>query len=304
MEVQLMNKMAAGKDSCDMDFSGRVALVTGAARGLGLAYARSLAASGAKVFLQDVGAGQDGLGEDPSIARAAAERLQGEGLDVLPMSAPILTREHCHGLVDDILRLAGRLDVIIHNAGWVGYEAVVDIGEASFDHMMAIAAKTPLWLSQAAWPSMLAAGYGRILLTTSDRAWFPEYAQAGLAAYAAAKMAAVGIVNVLALEGRPHGIVVNAISPVAKTRMWGVTGEPDELRPAEVAPGALFLVSDACKDGGWILRASNGQFHASRSCEADGVSYPRDLKAVVARSAQELAANWDRIAVPQQERRA
>ena len=299
-----MNKMAAGTGSGNLDFSERVALVTGAARGLGLAYARSLAASGAKVFLQDVGAGSDGLGEDPSVARAAAEQLRGEGVDVLPVSAPILSREQCHALIDEILRVAGRLDIIIHNAGWVGYEPVADIGEASFDHMMAIAAKTPLWLSQAAWPSMQAAGYGRILLTTSDRALFPAYAQAGLAAYAAAKLAAVGIVNVLALEGRAHGIVVNAISPVAKTRMWGVEGEPDELLPSEVAPGALFLVSDACRDGGWILRASNGQFHASRACEADGVSYPRNLNAVVARNAQEFAANWDRIAVPQKEMRA
>lgn len=298
-----MNKMAAGNGSGDMDFSGRVALVTGAARGLGLAYARSLAASGAKVFLQDVGAGSDGQGGDPSVVQAAAERLQGEGFDVLPVSTPILSRKHCHGLVDEILRVAGRLEILIHNAGWVGYEPIADIGESSFDHMMAIAAKTPLWLAQAAWPSMAAAGYGRILLTTSDRALFPQYAQDGLAAYAAAKLAAVGIVNVLALEGRAHGIVVNAISPVAKTRMWAVDGEPDELRPSEVAPGALFLVSGACTDGGWILRASNGQFHASRACEADGVSYPRDLNAVVARSARELAANWDRIAVPQLEMR-
>jgi len=73
----MMNKMAAGNDSGDLDFSGRVALITGAARGLGLAYVRSLAASGAKVFLQDVGAGRDGLGGDPSVARTAAERLQG-----------------------------------------------------------------------------------------------------------------------------------------------------------------------------------------------------------------------------------
>ena len=299
-----MNKMAAGKAAGDMNFSGRVALVTGAARGLGLAYVRSLAASGAKVFLQDVGAGRDGLGEDLSVARSAAERLQGEGFDVLPMAAPILSRQDCHGLVDQILHLAGRLDILIHNAGWVGYEPVADIGEASFDHMMAIAAKTPLWLAQAAWPSMQAAGYGRILLTTSDRALFPDYAQAGLAAYAAAKMAAVGIVNVLALEGRAHGIVVNAISPVAKTRMWGMDGEPDELRPSEVAPGALFLVSDACNEGGWILRASNGQFHASRACEAHGVIYPRDLKAVTAGNVRDIAANWDRIAVPQQEMRA
>jgi NAD(P)-dependent dehydrogenase (short-subunit alcohol dehydrogenase family) len=179
-----------------------------------------------------------------------------------------------------------------------------EIQEESFDRMFAIGAKAPLWLAQAAWPAMKAAGYGRILLTTSCRALFPQYVQKGLAAYAAAKMAAVGIVNVLAAEGAPHGIIVNAISPVAKTRMWGVEGEPEELRPSDVAPGAAFLVSDACKEGGWILRAANGQFHATRSAEAAGVDYPIDLCAVHAKTVDEVATQWSRIAVPSQEPRS
>ena len=128
--------------------------------------------------------------------------------------------------------------------------------------------------------------------------------QAGLAAYAAAKIGAVGVVNVLANEGAPHGIIVNAISPVAKTRMWGITEEPDELKPAEIAPGAVYLVSSECRESGWILRASNGQFHATRLCEAEGVAYPRDLKAVSAASPEEVAASWRRIAVPAVESRS
>lgn len=122
--------------------------------------------------------------------------------------------------------------------------------------------------------------------------------QHGLAAYAAAKLAAVGIVNVLAAEGAPHGIVVNAVSPVAKTRMWGVQGEPDELHPDAVAPGVAFLASAACGEGGWILRASNGQFHATRSVEAEDVAYPRDLRAVRAESIEDVAAQWTAIARP------
>ena len=91
--------------------------------------------------------------------------------------------------------------------------------------------------------------------------------------------------------------VVNAISPVAKTRMWGVAGEPDELRPDSVAPGAAFLVSEACHASAWVLRASNGQFDALKACEAAGVDYPRDLQAVVASSPEAVAASWDRIAL-------
>lgn len=287
-----------------MTFNDRVVLVTGAARGLGFAYARALAERGALVLIQDVGADADGLGEDSQIAEEAAASLRSDGLDTLAVDGSIASRVDCHALIERASAVRGRLDGVIHNAGWVAYETIEDVRDESFDRMISIAAGASLWLAQAAWPAMKAAGYGRILLTTSDRALYPQYVQSGLCAYAAAKMAAVGIVNVLAQEGAAHGIVVNAISPVAKTRLWGVEGEPDELRPSAVAPGAVFLVSDACTEGGWILRASNGQFHATRACEAHGVSYPRDLRGVRAATADDVASNWPRIAVPAVEPRA
>lgn len=117
-------------------------------------------------------------------------------------------------------------------------------------------------------------------------------------------MAAVGIMNVLADEGAAHGIIVNAVSPVAKTRMWGVEGEPNELKPETVAPGVAFLASAACIEGGWILRAANGQFHATRAVEAEGVVYPRDLRAVHAGTPAAVAKAWDQIAVLAQEPRS
>ncbi len=279
-------------------FTGQVGLVTGAAGGLGLAYSRLLARRGALVVMHDVGAGSDGTGSDPQRIERAVAELCGQGLAVRAAHDALDNRADCHALVADILQRFGRLDFIIHNAGWVEYQPVDALEEDRFDAMMAIAAKAPLWLAQAAWASMRDAGYGRIVLTTSDRALYPQYVQDGLAAYAAAKMAAVGIVNVLAAEGAPHGIVVNAVSPVAKTRMWGVQGEPDELHPDAVAPGVAFLASAACGEGGWILRASNGQFHATRSVEAEGVVYPRDLRAVRAESIEGVAAQWTAIARP------
>lgn len=191
----------------------------------------------------------------------------------------------------------GRLDVLIHNAGWVGYQAIEELEPDFLDRMMRLGVNAPMWLARAAWPAMRRQGFGRVLLTTSDRAIYPEYAQEGLAPYAAAKMAAVGIVNVLALEGRPHGITVNAVSPVAKTRMWGVESEPDELRPDAVAPGALYLVSPDCKASGWVLRASNGQFVATKAREAANVTYPRDLATVSADTPEDVAAAWKRIAI-------
>jgi len=278
------------------DFRGQVVLITGAGRGLGYAYARCAGALGATVLIQDAGADVDGNGADARVAQQAAERLRSEGINAFAIAARIDHRSGCQALIAEALHTGGRLDALIHNAGWVHYQRVEQVDEASFDHMMAVAAKAPLWLAQAAWPAMSAAGYGRIVMTTSCRAIYPQYVHQGLAAYAAAKMAVVGLVNVLAAEREPEGIVVNAVSPVAKTRMWGIEGEPHELQPELVAPGVVFLACPACTEGGWILRAANGQFHATRNVEAGGVDYPRDLRGPRAATPGEVAANWHAIA--------
>jgi len=286
------------KPNSSISFEGQVGLVTGAAGGLGLAYSRLLAQRGAHVVMHDVGAATDGTGTDPQRIAHAVAALHAQGLPVEAASGPINQRSGCHALVQDILQRHGRLDFIIHNAGWVAYAGIEVVDDDALEQMLCLAAKTPLWLAQAAWPAMRAAGGGRIVLTTSDRALYPQYAQRGLCGYAMAKLAAQGLVNVLALEGAEHGIVVNAVSPVAKTRMWGIEGEPDELHPDAVAQGVAYLASTRCQEGGWALRASNGQFHATRLTEAEGVHYPRDLRAVSARSIEDVAAQWQDMATP------
>jgi len=247
-----------------ISFEGQVGLVTGAAGGLGLAYSRLLAERGAQVLMHDVGAGTDGRGADPQRILRSVEVLQAQGLQVQAASGPIGHRDGCHALVQELLQAHGRIDFLIHNAGWVEYQPLEAVG--------------------------------RIVITTSDRALYPQYAQRGLSAYAMGKLAALGLVNVLALEGSEHGIVVNAVSPVAKTRMWGIEGEPDELHPEAVAQGVAYLASTRCQEGGWALRASNGQFHALRLQEAEHVAYPRDLRAVTADSIESVALQWPAIA--------
>jgi NAD(P)-dependent dehydrogenase (short-subunit alcohol dehydrogenase family) len=286
-----------------MNFEGQVVLITGAGRGLGLAYARCIGQLGAKVLIQDLGTDAHGDGEDPQVAQLAAEQLRLEGLKAEAICGAIDSRDACHDLITRAMKIYGRLDALVHNAGWVDYESIETIQENSFDRMMAVTVKAPLWLCQAAWPVFKAANYGRIVITTSCRALFPHYAQNGLASYAAAKLAAVGLVNVLACEGKQHGIFINAISPVAKTRMWGINETPDELRPSEVAPGLAYLASANCADTGWILRAANGQFHATRAQEAAHVDYPRNLRAIHATTMNEIAANWSKIAIANKEPR-
>lgn len=278
-----------------MDFTGKTAIVTGGARGLGLSYARALAQGGARVVISDIGADNAGSGSDASVVLSAAEALQAEGLTVIGHGGDLSTNEGCQQLVAYAIEAFGQLDILIHNAGWVGYQNIADLDVAFLQRAMDINLYAPLWLCKHVWPHLLRSSAPRIILTTSDRAMYAQYEQTGLVAYSAGKMAQLGIMNALSHEGFDAGIRVNAISPVAKTRMWGVTEEPDELKPEWVTPGVVFLASTQCDDTGYILRASNGQFTATRFTENPGVEYPRDLARIKARSAEEVAAAWDRI---------
>ncbi|WP_119735375.1 SDR family NAD(P)-dependent oxidoreductase [Pseudomonas sp. Larv2_ips] len=281
-----------------MDFTGKTAIVTGGARGLGLSYARALATRGARVVISDIGADSNGAGSDGSVVLNAAQQLQAQGLKVLGHGGDLSTPEGCRQLIGFAIEAFGQLDILIHNAGWVGYQNIEDLDAAFLQRAMDINLYAPLWLCKHAWPHLLRSSAPRIILTTSDRALYAQYEQTGLVAYSAGKMAQLGIMNALSHEGAEAGIKVNAISPVAKTRMWGVTGEPDELKPEWVTPGVLFLASQHCQDTGYVLRASNGQFTATRFTENPGVDYPRDLARIKAASAEEVAAAWPRIKQP------
>ena len=278
-----------------MDFTGKTAIVTGGARGLGLSYARALAQAGARVVISDIGADNVGTGTDASVVQQAAEALRAEGLMVAGHGGDLSTDEGCRQLISYTLETFGQLDILIHNAGWVGYQPITELDAAFLQRAMDINLYAPLWLCKHAWPHLLRSCAPRIILTTSDRAMYAQYEQTGLVAYSAGKMAQVGIMNALSHEGAEAGVLVNAISPVAKTRMWGVTEEPDELKPDWVTPGVVFLASEQCQDSGYILRASNGQFTATRFTENPGVDYPRNLARIKASSAEAVAAAWNSI---------
>jgi len=278
-----------------MEFTGKTALVTGGARGLGLSYARALAQGGARVVISDIGTDNAGVGSDASVVQAAADTLQAEGLNVIGHGGDLSTNTGCQQLIAYAIEAFGQLDILIHNAGWVGYQNIADLDAAFLQRAMDINLYAPLWLCKHAWPHLLRSSAPRIILTTSDRAMYTQYEQTGLVAYSAGKMAQLGIMNALSHEGAEAGIKVNASSPVAKTRMWGVTEEPDELKPDWVTPGVVCLASEQCQDSGYILRASNGQFTATRFTENPGVDYPRNLARIKASSAEAVAAAWNSI---------
>lgn len=278
-----------------MNFIGKTAVITGAGRGLGYVYARELARLGANVVISDIGADKVGDGADAAIALDAAHALQTEGFKVIGHSADLASEQGCRQLIETAVEAYGQLDILIHNAGWVGYQSIEDADAAFIERALGISVYTPIWLCKSAWQHLRQSAAARVVLTTSDRAMYQPYAQPGLVAYAAGKMAQLGIMNALSMEGAAEGILVNAVSPVAKTRMWGVSEAPHNLKPEWVAPGVLFLVSEQCRDTGYILRASNGQFTATRFTENPGVDYPLDLARVPASSAEQVAQRWEQI---------
>ena len=278
-----------------MNFTGKTALVTGAGRGLGFSYAHALATLGANVVISDIGADKLGAGGDGSIAMEAAKAHRGKGFNVLGHHGDLSGEQGCEQLVAMAIEAFGRLDIVIHNAGWVGYQAIEDADATFIGRAVDINIYTPVWLCKHAWKHLKQSAAARVVLTSSDRAMYQQYAQPGLVAYAAGKMAQLGIMNALSMEGTEAGILVNAVSPVAKTRMWGVTGEPENLKPEWVTPGVVFLASPQCQDTGYVLRVSNGQFTATRFVENPNVDYPVDLARVKATSAELVAQRWDHI---------
>ena len=279
-----------------IQLNNQVAIITGGGRGLGAAYARLLAERGTRVVIHDTGVNKDGTGFDPNVAADAASRIREAGGVAFPSNVILDSRDNCRSLVETTLLKFGRLDILIHNAGWVAYQSVQELTPDFLQRAISINLEAPTWLAQAAFPIMKQQNYGRIVLTTSDRAIYKQYALSGLATYAMGKMAQIGLMNVLAVEGALHGILVNAISPVAKTRMWNIQDEPEDLRPDQVAPGVLYLASPECRESGFILRASNGQFTAARWIERDNVDYPLNLAAVESSTAEDLATRWQEIA--------
>jgi NAD(P)-dependent dehydrogenase (short-subunit alcohol dehydrogenase family) len=271
-------------------FDGQVAFITGSGRGLGFAYAQLLAERGAAVVIHDAGVTPEGTGSNHSVAAAAVEAIMALGGVTIPCYEDITSEQACQRAIQTALDAFGRLDILINNAGFVAYASLEDTDNDLLERMLAVQVKAPFWLSRAAFPHMRAQGYGRILLTTSGRATHREHALPELSAYAMGKMAQLGLMNTLAVAGEPYDIRVNAIAPVAATRMLRRPVAPHELRPEQVAPGAVFLVSSQCAESGLVLAASDGHFAVERWISGPGVNFGQTPATL-----EEVAGRWSEI---------
>jgi NAD(P)-dependent dehydrogenase (short-subunit alcohol dehydrogenase family) len=256
-------------------FDDRVALVTGAGRGLGAAYARALAARSAAVVVHDAGVEPDGSGGDPAVADAVVEEIAAAGGTALASYENLEHEAAGARIVEQAVERFGRLDVVIQNAGLVIWE---ELGAADrrWDRMRRVSIDAPFQITRAALPVMKEHGYGRFVFTTSGRAMAVERTRPGLAAYAVGKMAHFALMLVTAAEGETYGIHANAISPAAATRVRVREVAPGELEPEQVVPGVLFLASEDCTFSGTVLEAAGGEFDVVRWTSSDGLDLGRE----------------------------
>jgi NAD(P)-dependent dehydrogenase (short-subunit alcohol dehydrogenase family) len=273
-------------------FDGQVALITGAGRGLGAAYARLLAARGAAVVVHDAGVAPDGSGHDPSIADGVVAEIAASGGTAAAAYENLEDAGAGVRLVDLAIARFGRLDALVHNAGLVVFASLEETDAVLWNRMANIGIAAPFHLARAAVPQMRRQGYGRIVLTTSGRAMRVEDCVPGLIAYSAAKMAQVGLMvglaAELATELKDADIRVNAISPVAATRV--LRRRVPELRPELVAPAVAFLASSACTESGVVISAAGGRFSAARWDRGPTLDLGPD-----AVSPEDIASRWQQI---------
>jgi NAD(P)-dependent dehydrogenase (short-subunit alcohol dehydrogenase family) len=246
-------------------FDGRVAIVSGAGRGLGRAYAISFAARGAKVVVNDVAGAEETAG---TIAAA--------GGTAIPSVDSVMTPQGAANIARAALEAFGQIDVVVNNAGFLRDRSFEKMSIEEIDAVIGVHVLGPMYLTHAAWPAMKARRYGRVIMVSSTSGLYGNFGQAN---YGAAKLAVVGLMNALKEEGARYGILVNAIAPLAQTLAAGETFDVsarEAMRLDWIVALVDYLASEACTATGRLIHAGAGRYSRARIAESEGITFPVD----------------------------
>ncbi len=269
-----------GREAEVIDLKGRVAIVTGAGGGLGRAHALLLAQRGAQVVVNDLG----------PAAEAVAQEIIAIGGQARAALCSVTDAAAVQAMVDDTLDAWGRIDILVNNAGILRDKTFAKLSLDDFRLVVDVHLMGAANCTKAVWDTMRAQNYGRIVMTTSSSGLYGNFGQSN---YGAAKLALVGLMQTLALEGAKNGIHVNCIAPTAATQMLeGIlpAEQLDMLRPDLVSPAVLALVSEQAPTRA-ILCAGAGGFELAHITLTQGVYLPGEPPA-----AEALLAHWSELA--------
>jgi|TARA_B110000967_G_scaffold42942_1_gene43042 NAD(P)-dependent dehydrogenase (short-subunit alcohol dehydrogenase family) len=257
------------------DFEGKVVAITGAGGGLGKAHALEFARRGAYVVVNDLGGSVEGVGNSDT-ADQVVEQIKSAGGMAIANKASVSDRAGAKSIIDDAVSEFGTIDILVNNAGILRDKSFKNMSLDEWDLVMNVHINGTAYVTHAAWPIMYEKNYGRIICTSSGSGVWGNFGQAN---YGAAKMAMVGLMNVLALEGRSHNIRVNCLAPAAATRMTAsipgrdpidVNNPPAERAPSLVTPAVIYMASEDAPTGK-IIQAAAGNFSSATMFSNDGV---------------------------------
>ena len=274
-------------------YDGKVAIVTGAGQGLGRSHALELAKRGAKVVVNDLGGSVDGSGAGSEAAQSVVAEIEAAGGEAIANGANVAKFDEVQAMVQQTMDKWGRVDILVNNAGILRDKSFAKGSLDDFQLVVDVHLMGTVNCTKACWDIMREQEYGRIVVTTSSSGLYGNFGQTN---YGAAKMAVVGMMNTLVQEGAKYNIRVNALAPVAGTRMTeGLMPEKvfDLLQPEAVTPAVLYMVSE---DGPnrTILCAGAGVYAVTQIVESQGMWLPEDQQ-----TPEGIAENWAQISNPE-----
>lgn len=267
-------------------FDDRVVVVTGAGNGLGRSHALDFARRGARVVVNDLGGGIGGTGASASAAQAVVDEIRAAGGEAVANTDSV---EDGEKVVQTAMDTFGRVDVVVNNAGILRDASFAKMADADWDIIYRVHLFGSYKVTRAAWPHMRAAGYGRVLMTTSVAGLYGNFGQAN---YAAAKLGLLGLAQTLAIEGAAKNILCNTVAPTAGSRLTA-TVLPDDvraaLRPEYITPLVVLLSHESCPVNGRLFEASGGWVSQTRWEQSEGVFFREDF------TAEDVVSRWDEI---------